>query len=378
MTRRGANEGSIYQRKSDGKWVGVLHIGYDVDGKRRRRVFYGERRPDVSSQLTAAQRKVDEGLPLPSERLTVAAFLVRWLATIKPALRPNTYRRYEQFVRMHISPALGRITLTKLTPDQLQELYAAKLEAGLSPTTVRHLHAAAHKALKQATRWGLVARNVATVVEVPRMVRHEMATLTPEEAQRVIEAARGERLGAVYTLALTTGMRRGELLGLRWRDVDLERGAVQVRASLQWTKEGPAFAEPKTERSRRQITLAKIAIDTLRAHRLAQAEERLRRGPAWEDNDLVFANEVGRPVYPNNMVRRSFEPLLKRAGVRRVRFHDLRHSAATLLLAEGVHPKIVSEMLGHSQIAMTLDLYSHVTPTMQRQAADAMDVVLGR
>jgi integrase len=358
--------------------VGVLHIGYDVDGKRRRRVFYGERRPDVSSQLTAAQRKVDEGLPLPSERLTVAAFLVRWLATIKPALRPNTYRRYEQFVRMHISPALGRITLTKLTPDQLQELYAAKLEAGLSPTTVRHLHAAAHKALKQATRWGLVARNVATVVEVPRMVRHEMATLTPEEAQRVIEAARGERLGAVYTLALTTGMRRGELLGLRWRDVDLERGAVQVRASLQWTKEGPAFAEPKTERSRRQITLAKIAIDTLRAHRLAQAEERLRRGPAWEDNDLVFANEVGRPVYPNNMVRRSFEPLLKRAGVRRVRFHDLRHSAATLLLAEGVHPKIVSEMLGHSQIAMTLDLYSHVTPTMQRQAADAMDVVLGR
>jgi integrase len=375
MTRRGPNEGSIYQRESDGRWLGVLHIGYAGE-KRQRRVYYGRTRAEVVKKLAGAQRTQDDGLPLPAERLTVGAFLDRWLKSVKPALRPNTYRRYEQFARLHISPALGRISLAKLTPDQLQGLYASKLEAGLSPTTVRHIHAAAHKALKQATRWGLVVRNVASVVEAPRMAHHEMTTLSPDEAQRVIEAACGERLGAVYTLALTTGMRRGELLGLRWRDVDLERGAVQVRASLQWTKEGPVFGEPKTERSRRQITLAKIAIDTLRAHRIAQAEERLRRGGAWEDNDLVFANEVGRPVHPNNMVRRSFEPLLRRAGVPRVRFHDLRHSAATLLLAQGVHPKIVSEMLGHSQIAMTLDLYSHVTPTMQRQAADAMDAVL--
>ncbi|MDE3096178.1 MAG: site-specific integrase, partial [Chloroflexota bacterium] len=186
-----------------------------------------------------------------------------------------------------------------------------------------------------------------------------------------------ERLGAVYVLALTTGARQGELLALRWRDVDLERGTMQVRTSLQWTKAGPVFSEPKTPRSRRLITLTARAVAALRQHRAAQAEERLRLGRAWEDHDLVFANEVGAPMSASNLLRRSYRRLLRDAGLPHMRFHDLRHTAATLLLGQGVHPKIVSEMLGHSQVGITLDLYSHVTPTMQQQAAAAMDAALG-
>lgn len=177
-------------------------------------------------------------------------------------------------------------------------------------------------------------------------------------------------------VALTTGMRQGELLGLRWRDVDLDRAAVQIRGTMQATSEGLRFAETKTRGSRRQVYLTDRAVDALRQHRKRQAEERLRMGAAWEDNDLVFANQVGKPIPASNLLRRSFEPLLKRADLPRIRFHDLRHSAATLLLEQGIHPKIVSEMLGHTRISTTLDLYSHVTPTMQRQAVAAFEALL--
>ncbi len=171
-------------------------------------------------------------------------------------------------------------------------------------------------------------------------------------------------------------MRQGELLALRWRHVDLEARTVQVRATLQRADDGFTFAEPKTAHSRRQVALTKTAIVALRRHRGLQLEERLRLGTAWEDNDLVFANEVGRPIEATNLIRRSFHPLLERAGLPRIRFHDLRHTAATLMLGRSVHPKVVAEMLGHSQIAVTLDLYSHVTPTMQREATAALDAVL--
>jgi integrase len=205
-----------------------------------------------------------------------------------------------------------------------------------------------------------------------------MATLSPEQARALLETAEGDRLEALYVLALSTGMRQGELLGLRWRNVDLDGGSLQVRATLQRTRDGFTFSEPKTARSCRQVTLTKQAVEALRGHRSRQVEERLQMGGAWEDNGLVFANEVGRPIEAGNLIRRSFHPLLERAGLPKGRFHDLRHTAATLALGKGVHPKIVAEMLGHSQIAVTLDLYSHVTPTMQRQAADALEAVLSR
>ena len=190
-----------------------------------------------------------------------------------------------------------------------------------------------------------------------------------------MRAASGDRFEALYVLALTTGMRQGEILALKWPEVDLDSGMIQVKATLHRTRAGFEFLEPKTARSRRQIALTGAAVAALRGHRAAQIEERLGC-PYWDDPELVFASEVGTPIQSPNLLRRSFFPLLDRAGLPRIRFHDLRHTAATLLLGQGVHPKIVSEMLGHSNIAITLDLYSHVTPTMQKAAVEALDAVL--
>lgn len=311
-----------------------------------------------------------------TERQRLGEYLHLWLETDRPRLRERTWDRYEQYVRLHIVPALGKTSLVRLSPQHLQRLYSDRLESGLSPTTVHHLHATIHKALRQAVRWNLVARNVADLVDPPRIVTHEMATLSPAQARAFLAAAEGDRLEALYVLAITTGMRQGELLGLRWRDVDLDGGSVQIRGSMQATSEGLRIAAPKTPGSRRHVLVSEQPREALRKHRVRQAAERLRMGEAWEDNDLVFANQVGRPIPAGNLLRRSFEPLLRRAGLPRMRFHDLRHTSATLLLGEGIHPKIVSEMLGHTRISTTLDLYSHVTPTMQREAADAFDAIL--
>lgn len=235
-----------------------------------------------------------------------------------------------------------------------------------------------HRALGQAARWDLVARNVVTLVDPPRVARHRITALTPEQARHFLDAARGDRLEALYVVALTTGMRQGELLALRWSDVDESSQALRVRGTLHHDPQGGwAIHEPKTAGSQRQVLLAVAAVDALRRHRTAQNDERQGVGPAWQDHDLVFANAVGGPLAPQNLLRRSFVPLLVRAGLPRVRFHDLRHTAATLLLAEGVHRKIVSELLGHSQVSITLDLYSHVTGTMQRAAVSALDGLLG-
>lgn len=214
------------------------------------------------------------------------------------------------------------------------------------------------------------------LVSPPRAPQSDIQTLDATQARLLFEQAKGDRFEALYVLALTSGMRLGELLALHWRDVDLDAGALQVRATLHEVKGGFQFAERKTEHSRRRVLLSQTAITALRGHRAAQAGERLRAGGDWGDRDLVFANELGRPVSASNLRNRSYWPLLKAAGLPRLRFHDLRHTAATLLLGQGVHPKVVSEMLGHSRITVTLDLYSHVTPTMQEAATRAMDSVL--
>jgi len=342
----------------------------------QRKYLYGRTRQEVGRKLTVALKARQDGLPMAGERQTVRQYLEGWLESARPSLRPRTWARYEQYLRLHAIPEIGRLSLAKLGPQHLQRLYASRLEAGLSPTSVAHLHAVLHRALGQAARWGLVARNVASLATRPRIKRQEMTTLSPEQARAFLDTAQADRLYALYALALSTGMRQGEILALRWRDMNLEAGTLRVTATLQRTGDGFLFAEPKTARSRRQVALTTVAVDALRRHRAHQLEERLQLGTAWEDNDLVFANEVGRPMEAGNLIRRSFHPLLERAGLPRIRFHDLRHTAATLMLGRAVHPKVVAEMLGHSQIAVTLDLYSHVTPTMQRQATEALDAVL--
>lgn len=371
MGKRANGEGSIYKRKGDGRYCGTLTI----EGEKRKS-YYGATRQEVSRKLNDALKSHREGLPLADEQQTVGRFLAGWLEAVKPTVRHSTYYRYSGYVRIHITPELGRVRLAKLTPEHLQRLYAHRIEAGLSPMTVKHIHRVIHAALEKAVRWSLVPRNVADLVDPPRTRRREMATLSALEARELMFAAQGERLEALYVVALTTGMRQGELLALRWGDVDLDRRTLQVRASLQRAAEGFEFGEPKTASSRRGVALTQAATTALRRHRAAQASERLRVGAAWADLGLVFANEVGGALDPRNVLRRSFYPLLKRAGLPRIRFHDLRHTAATLMLAQGVHPKIASEMLGHSNIGITLDTYSHVTPTMQRSATDALDALL--
>lgn len=371
--KRANGEGSVFRRTSDGRWSASITL----PGGRRKH-FLGKDRDEVVRRQRAALKGQDDGLPVITERQTVAQFMQRWLKSAKPSLRIRTWDRYEQYVRLHVTPSLGKIQLANLTPLHLQRLYSQKIEAGLSPTTVRHLHAMLHRALKQGVRWNVLQRNVADFVDAPRVEHHEIATLSARQASELLTAAHGDRLEALYVMAVTTGMREGELLGVRWKDVDLDRASVQVRGTMQATKDGLRFAETKTRSSRRPVMLPARTVEALRRHRAAQAEERLRMGAAWEDNDLVFANQAGRPIAAGNLLKRSFEPLLAKAGLPRIRFHDLRHTAATLLMEQGVHAKVVQEMLGHTRISTTLDLYSHVTPTMQRQAADAFDAILVR
>lgn len=368
MARRGNGEGTIRQR-SDGRWEAMLRL---PNGGRKS--FFAKTRREVAEKLTFALRARQQGVGVVSDRETVAGYLTSWIASARPSLRPRTWQRYEQLVRVHAIPELGRIRLSHLGPADLQQLYAHRLSAGAAPTSVHHPHAVLHRALRQATGWGLVVRNVADLVKPPRITRREMTTLSPDQARALLDAVAGDRLEAVYVVGLTTGMRQGELLGLRWADVDLDARSARVRTTLHRTRDGFTFAAPKTARSRRQIALTPTAVGALRRHRARQIEDRLRAGAAWEDHDLVFANAIGQPLH-GTYVTTLFRQVLARASLPRIRFHDLRHTAATLLLGRGVHPKIASEMLGHSTIAITLDLYSHVTPTMQREAVDALEAV---
>jgi len=371
--RRGHGEGTIYQR-ADGRWCAALTVGRDARGRLRRVYIYGKTRREVQEELTKKLREHQQGMPVDPTRQTVGQFLQAWLEDcMRGSVRPTTLENYRYVIR-HLEPIAG-IQLAKLTPQHIQHLYRQKQDAGLTRMVVL-MHAVLHKALGQAVRWCLIPRNPADAVERPRMPKKEFRALTSEEAARLLEAAREDRLHALWVLAVTTGMRLGELLGLRWEDVDLERGTVTVRRQLQWLEGEPTFPEPKSARSRRTIALPGLAVAALREHRKRQLEWRLRLGEVWQDHGLVFTTEIGTPLHPSNVRQRHFHPLLERAGLPRIRFHDLRHTCATLLLAQGVHPKLVQEQLGHSQISVTLDTYSHVTAPMMREAAAKMDAIL--
>lgn len=368
--KHGNGEGSIRQRKN-GAWEARLHL---PDG--RRTSIYADTRQEAARRLAEALRDRDKGIPIVGEKQTVGQYLTSWLEMVKPTIRPRTWKRYQELLTLHVIPTLGKISLAKLTPQHVLALYRAKLDAGLSSSTVHHIGTVLHGALAQAERLDLVARNVCSLVDTPRMADRELHVLTPGQVHLLLAAVADDRLEALYVLAVTTGMREGELLALRWRDVDLERKTLSVRATLYHTKEdGYILSSPKTKRSQRQIALSALALAALRRHRLRQDLERLA-SPEWADLDFVFPNTVGKPMDAMNLLHHQFHPLLKRAGLPRIRFHDLRHTAATLLLGRGVNPKIVSEMLGHASIAITLDTYSHVLPTMQQSAAAEMDAAL--
>jgi len=353
--RRANNEGSI-TRYADGRWVARVTL---PDGGRR--AYYARTREDAAAKLADALHGIGRGVVEPPGRLTFGEFAGRWLQATRPTVRLTTWATYERYLRIHVVPRVGRIPLIKLGAFDLQRLYAQLLEDGLKPMSVRHVHAIIHRLLGQAVRWDLAVRNVADLVDPPRAAHAEMAVLSPEEVRRFLAAAAADRLEALYVLAVTTGMRRGELLALRWKDVHLDRGRLSVTGTQQ-REGGLAIAEAKTARSRRSVALPAIAVAALRRHKALQAEERLAAGPDWEERGLVFSTAVGSLIEPGNLLRRSFFPLLEKAGVPHVRFHDLRHTAATLMLSEGVHPKVASEVLGHSTVSVS---YTHLTlPTI--------------
>ena len=271
--RRGNNEGTI-RKRSDARWEGRVTLD---DGKKK--CFYGKTRQEVARRLAEALRDKEQGMPIVGERQTIKQFLLAWLESIKPVVRPQTWVYYECFVRLHIIPILGKTTLSKLTAQQIQLLYSKKLKEGLSSSSVHHLHATLHKALSNAVRLSLVQRNVADLVDPPRMARHDYVTLSSEDARKFLMEASTDRLEALYVLALTTGMRRGELLGLRWKDVDLDRGSLQVKQILQEVNGNLIFSEPKTDQSRRKVMLANVAVEALQRHLVKQNEERLVLGP---------------------------------------------------------------------------------------------------
>ena len=282
-------------------------------------------------------------------------------------------------MELHVLPMLGKVQLQKLSPQHLQKLYNQKLAEGYAPQTVKHIHRVLHRALGDALRWLLVARNICDAVDAPRVPKKEMQALTGEQAQQFLAVAAGDPLEALYVVALTTGMRQGELLGLKWTDLDLAVGTVQVRRTItRLAKKGFTVSEPKTAKSRRKIHLTHLAIEALKRHRIRQNEAKLAAGPAWDEQGWVFCNTVGRPIEVGNMIRRSFRRILTKAELPIIRFHDLRHSAASLLLSLGVHAKIVQELLGHSQISLTLDTYSHVLPSLQEEAVNRLNTLLSK
>jgi integrase len=368
MSRR-YGEGSVY-RKGAG-WEASAY----VNG--RRRSARGRTMREARDKLRAMQDRATAGEPLLDEWLSVAEYLEYWLSVTESTVRSSTHVRYSQYVRKHAVPIVGHLRLVDLRPMHLQQLYAKRLQAGSSPSTVHHLHACLHRALAMAERWEQVNRNVARLVTPPRVPRHKVEPLTIDEVRRFLDAVRGSRFEAAFVIAVVTGVRLGELLALRWDDIDVgDQPTVRVRGSLQRLGGKLQILEPKTAQSVRDVAIGELGADALRAHRRRQVSERLAIGTSWTDRNLVFPNNWGEYMNPEWFRRREFRPVLESAGLRQIRFHDLRHTFATLQLANNQPLKIVSEMMGHTRIAITQDLYTHVSAAMQRAAADALNEAL--
>jgi integrase len=366
--RRGRNEGSVFQR-ADGRWSASVTVGVNASGKRIRKVVYGATKAEAQEKLLRLQSAKLDGMLSDSGKLTLDGFLERWLEdTARPTIRVATHASYKGIIDNHISPKIGGIRLDRVTPAHVQGLYAALEREGASVYVRRLCHAVLRRSLKQAVKWGMVPRNVCDAVDPPRIAKRDIQPLSGEQVAKLFSAAEGDRLEALYVAAVATGLRLGELFGLQWKDVDLDGGAITVRYTLSEVNGKLTLAEPKTAKSRRRVELPGIAVDALCDHRKRMLAEGRIGGH-------VFCNQSGGPLRRSHFHAQQFKPLLTAAGLPSIRFHDLRHTAATLLLAEGIHPKIVQERLGHSQISITLDTYSHVLPTMQRDAANKLETM---
>jgi len=363
ITKRGKNSYSI-----------AISLGKDsTTGKYKYQwVSIKGTKKDAERRLSELLHQLDTGTFMKPNKTTVGEYLQRWLKDYaKPNLSPRGFERYESIVRVHLTPSLGNIPLTQLKPEHIQKHYTLKLDYGLSPRSVRYHHVVLHKALQTALKWGLVARNTADGVDVPRVRQTEMQTWDEYEVTRFLEIAKDSHYYALFHMALFTGMRRSELLALQWRDIDFHQ--IYVNRSLHHLSDGSyVFTQPKSARGRRTIALSPSSVLTLTEHKEKQKRIRAMLGMPLKDDDLLFSTPDGKPLRPNT-VSRAWTTLATRAGLKVIRFHDARHTHASLMLKQGVHPKIVQERLGHASIQITLDTYSHVAPGLQEAAAKTFD-----
>ncbi len=380
--------GSITKR---GKaWRIAVELEPDpITNKRRQRfeTFHGSKK-EAEKRLRELLADVDKGMLVADAKMTLAAYLERWLADYASTLAPKTLASYRQSVRLYVVPHLGATQLNKLTTAHVVRLLGLLRDAPrrdgkpgkLSPATISAVYRMLHTALNTAVKWQLIPRNPADGADSPRVPRKEMRTFTVEQAQAFLEASAAEGLKwqAFFTLWLHAGSRPGELKALRWADVDLERGTVSVQRHAQRVQgAGKVVGQPKTAGSRRPVVLGADLVALLRKHRAEQNATRLQMGPLWQDNDLVFPSEVG-SILEDKRVHHTFWRICERAGLPKIRPYDLRHSSASLLLAAGVHPKVVAERLGHSNVNLTLNTYSHVLPNLQQDAANTLEAMLRR
>jgi integrase len=375
-SRRGAGEGSIYRRK-DGRWASSLTIGSDENGRRRRKTVYGVTRREVAEKLLELQKDAQAGAVLDASRIVVGDYLAQWLRdSVQPVLSHSTHLVYSTIVRNHVRERIGGVRLQRLSPAHIQALYAEMERNKASGRLQQITHHMLRKAFRQAVKWGLIPRSPVDVVERPKAKKREVAYLDAEQVGKLLSEARGHRLEALFVLAVATGCRQGELLGLQWGDIDWRAGAITVRRQLREhggkleDRDRFELAPLKSDSKPRRVDLPTTAIESLRRHRS-------RLGAVPHPQTLVFTNTQGGPIRKCNLIRREFKPLLRSAQLPDIRFHDLRHTAATLALSLGIHPKVVQERLGHSQISTTHDTYSHVVPTLQREAAERIDGALG-
>jgi integrase len=375
--------GSIKKRGKN-SWRLIFDLERDHTGKRQQKTFTVRgTKKQAEAELSRKLAEIESGGFVDPGNIKLSEYLERWLKHVETKTSAKTHERYSEIVQLAISPALGAIKLAKLSPMQIQAFYGealssghVKRDAGLSARTVLHYHRILFQSLKQAVRWRLLSYNPAEAVEPPVPTHKEMTALDETQTATLIENAKTHTLYVPILLAVTTGMRRGEVLALRWCDVDLDRATLSVTQTLEKTREGGLrFKQPKTKKGRRSISLPSMTVEILRMHRAKQAELLLSLGMGWNEQGLVCMKMAGEPINPNTLTS-GFANLVKGIDIPKVRFHDLRHTHATQLLKEGIHPKVAQERLGHATIAVTLDLYSHVMPGMQEDAALRVDTAL--
>lgn len=375
-------KGHIRER-SPGNWAIILDVRDPESGRRKRKwhSFKGTKR-GAQKECARLITAIGGGDYVEPGKETVAAFLDRWLEHVRTLVSPRSHERYAELARKNIVPLLGSAVLTSLRPEQISAAYAKALVSGrrdgtggLAPRSVHHMHRILKQALGQAVKWRILARNPADAVDPPKVERIKMRALDANETATLLAHFRPTRMFIPVLLGVICGLRRGEVTALRWRAVDFDTGNLAIVESMEQTKAGIRTKDTKSGRSRR-VALPSLAVEELRRHRARQAEELLAIGVRLTDDDYVFAQADGRPIQPNSLTHEFTRILALAKALPRVRFHDLRHSHATQMLANGVHPKIAQERLGHSSIAITLDLYSHVLPGMQEDAAAKVDAAL--